>query len=367
MSKRILLVDDEELFLKSLQEGLEPYKDVFKTDICFSVNQAIKQVVTKKYDLVITDIRMPMKSGIDLLIFLREVKYAGKVMVMSAEEPNDGNRRIESYGIIDIIPKPFGLEWFKDKVIDVFSAEEEREKLVTFDSIDLATVMQVINLERKSSVLEIDLKDGKGAIYFDKGEIVNADYKNLKGDKAVRALLARNEGAISVKKKQGKVKRKMRVPFVEYMMEVMKDIDETNREEYEESEAKKKDEPPAQVRNQRFESAFDTLSAIAGFVAAGIYDDDGEMAASRVKNKFNFRDIGGLAVELYNAARTLSDKMNMGNCDFVEIHTDKYIFIHTNIVPGKGSLGVILTSDGNVGLTRHRMNTESRQLAPEFK
>lgn len=366
MAKRLLLVDDEELFLKSLQEGLESYSDSFETDICFSVNQAIKQVVTKQYDLIVTDIRMPVKSGIDLLIFLRQIKYAGKLMVMSGEDPDENYRPIESYGVRDIISKPFKLDWFKDRVMAVFGGEEEQEKLVTFDSIDLATVMQVINLERKSSALEINMKDARGVIYFENGEIINAEYKNLTGDHAVKALLARNEGVISVKKKQGKIKRIMTVPFVEYMLNVMKNIDET-RKDVPGGGMENQGEPAAEMVNQNFEETFDMLASIPGFVAAGIYNEIGRMLATRITTDFKFREIGGFAVELYSAARILSERMGMGNCDFIKIHTNKYIFIQTGIVPGKVSLGVLLTSAGNVGLTRHRMKTESLRLLPEFK
>ena len=62
MTKKLLLVDDEKFFLEGLKEGLLDYEDVFTTDICFSVNEAIKLNEKNEYDLIVTDIRMPKKS-----------------------------------------------------------------------------------------------------------------------------------------------------------------------------------------------------------------------------------------------------------------------------------------------------------------
>ena len=59
MPKKLLLVDDEEYFLKSLQDGLFTLADAVETDICYSVDEAIEFISAQQYALVITDIRMP--------------------------------------------------------------------------------------------------------------------------------------------------------------------------------------------------------------------------------------------------------------------------------------------------------------------
>ncbi len=224
MPKRVLLVDDEELFLKSLKEGLSSLSNVFTTDICFSVNEAIKHLVTRNYDLVVTDIRMPKKTGIELLIYLRDIRFPGKVMVMSSYNTDESSNKIKSLGVVDIISKPFKLEWFKDMLLNQF--RKEKERTVTFESIDLVTVMQIINMEQKTSALQIDINNKIGTIYFDEGEIVHAEYDGLEDEEAISKLITIDEGIISVKNIKGKVKRTMEIPFVQYVMNMMKIIDE---------------------------------------------------------------------------------------------------------------------------------------------
>lgn len=111
----------------------------------------------------------------------------------------------------------------------------------------------------------------------------------------------------------------------------------------------------------------ETLSGISGFIAAGIYNGSGDILATNDKKSFKFEEIGTLAIELYKNAKSISDKMGLGICNFIETHTEKYIFVHMCIIPGKGAIGVLLSSDGNVGLTRHQMRSEGENLIPYFE
>ncbi len=111
----------------------------------------------------------------------------------------------------------------------------------------------------------------------------------------------------------------------------------------------------------------ETLAGISGFIAAGVYNGSGDILATNDKKGFKFDEIGSLALELYKDATSISDKMGLGLCNFIETHTKEYIFIHMCIIPGKGAIGVLLGSDGNIGLARHQMRKEGERLIPDFK
>lgn len=139
---------------------------------------------------------------------------------------------------------------------------------------------------------------------------------------------------------------------------------EGNGKEPKEREAKERD--MAQEQGNKFEEAFTNIAEISGYVASGVYNASGEILASRASGEFNIHEVGGLAIELYKAARSIAEKMGIGICNFVEIHTDDFIFIHSCIVPGKGAMGVLLKTSGNIGLTRHQMRKEAKKLVSEF-
>ena len=78
----------------------------------------------------------------------------------------------------------------------------------------------------------------------------------------------------------------------------------------------------------RFDKAFENLSTVSGFLIAGIYNSQGEVLAATSSSRFNFHEVGGFAIELYRGAKGITDKMGLGTCNFVETHTDNFIYIH---------------------------------------
>lgn len=70
MAKRILIVDDEAMITKSLKKLLT--KEGFEPIIVSSGNEALDQVKTNDFDLLIIDIRMPQMDGIETIRAIRE-------------------------------------------------------------------------------------------------------------------------------------------------------------------------------------------------------------------------------------------------------------------------------------------------------
>ena len=82
--KRVLIVDDEEDMIWSLQKNLpnEGLKLIIFT--ASSGEEALAILEKTKIDLVVTDIRMPGISGIDLLLAIRNSYPDIGVIVMTA-------------------------------------------------------------------------------------------------------------------------------------------------------------------------------------------------------------------------------------------------------------------------------------------
>lgn len=371
MPKRLLLVDDEKLFLKSLQEGLASLSDLFETDICFSVNEAIKQIVTKSYDLIITDIHMPGKSGIDLLIYLKDMKFHGKVMVMSAYNTDNNSRDIRSFGVVDVFSKPFNLEWFKNKLVDIFNeTQQDKEKIVTFDSLDLVTVMQIINMERKTAALEITVEDGKGFIFFKDGEIIHAEYGDQEGERAVVKLIAYRESSIAVKDtRNSHIKRTMQVPFVEQIMNIMKTIDELKRNftpvPGETSKSKKNNKEVSMGISEKLAP----LKDISGYLGAGVFTPQGEMLEGTADiSGIQFVEAGSLIHDTLKDAKDMSKKIGFGNLDLIQLYTELGIVFAKCYNQGNLHFHTILVikNDGNIAMARLKLNKVVETLITEF-
>ncbi|WP_418321254.1 sigma-54-dependent transcriptional regulator [Piscinibacter sakaiensis] len=103
----ILVVDDERGMRSFLQKALAPRCEVVR---CVAdAEQADELVRLHRFDLVILDITLPGKSGIEWLRELREQGFAGEVILVTAFA--DLNTAIEALraGASDFILKPFRL------------------------------------------------------------------------------------------------------------------------------------------------------------------------------------------------------------------------------------------------------------------
>src|ERR1700757_2307897 len=79
---RILAVDDEPAIGESIACLLEaPHRQIA---VAANGRDALALAAKKKFDVVITDHRMPRSGGLELVRKLRRRKYRGKIVVLSA-------------------------------------------------------------------------------------------------------------------------------------------------------------------------------------------------------------------------------------------------------------------------------------------
>ena len=108
MDKNIWVIDDDESIRWVLEKGLED--GGMKVQTFDSANKVIKKLETENPQLILTDIRMPGPSGIDLLDKVKEMRPDIPVIIMTAH--SDLDSAVESYehGAWEYLPKPFDIE-----------------------------------------------------------------------------------------------------------------------------------------------------------------------------------------------------------------------------------------------------------------
>ena len=117
--KRVLIVDDEKDILAVMKEGLQ--RAGFTVEICPDADRALEDYVPGSHDLVITDIRMPGLSGLDLYQKIRSVDPDAKVIFLSAFDAmsKELNSARSLEGAV-IIQKPVGMKDLVSQVKMVF-------------------------------------------------------------------------------------------------------------------------------------------------------------------------------------------------------------------------------------------------------
>ena len=104
----IWVVDDDESIRWVLERGLS--ENGIQVETFDSANKVIKKLETENPSLILTDIKMPGKSGIDLLDEVKELRPEIPIIIMTAH--SDLESAVESYehGAWEYLPKPFDIE-----------------------------------------------------------------------------------------------------------------------------------------------------------------------------------------------------------------------------------------------------------------
>ncbi len=102
---RLLLVDDEkeavDLVKKSILRRIEA-----EVDSAYSGDEAIKHAQEFKPDVILLDVMMPKKSGLDVLPEIREACPGARIVMVSAWASSEVAAKAAAFGVKDYITKP---------------------------------------------------------------------------------------------------------------------------------------------------------------------------------------------------------------------------------------------------------------------
>lgn len=128
MNKKILIVEDIKSIRSALHDSLCEKYEVYSAG---DYNEAVAILDETKIDLLITDIKMPGKSGLDLIVYTREKYPDTQYSLITAYDINQYIHFAREYNVWNIIPKYSSLdlryiEVMVDKILykDIFGVEK---------------------------------------------------------------------------------------------------------------------------------------------------------------------------------------------------------------------------------------------------
>lgn len=110
---RILVVDDEVTLVKGIKFNLE--NEGYEVDACYDGSSAVEMARKKNYDLIILDLMMPEKDGLEVCQEIRTFSTVPVIMLTARSESYDLLMGFES-GADDYITKPFNVLELKARV-----------------------------------------------------------------------------------------------------------------------------------------------------------------------------------------------------------------------------------------------------------
>lgn len=117
---RLLIIDDEEIVISSCHRVLR--KSGYEIESARSGEEGLQKAAATKYDVIVTDLKMP---GIDGLEVLRRLKAADRqqvVVVFTGFANVSTARESLKLGAFDYVPKPFTAQELRDVVANALES-----------------------------------------------------------------------------------------------------------------------------------------------------------------------------------------------------------------------------------------------------
>ena len=126
---RLLVVDDEPDIVHVLKLGLQ--QNGFLVDGFTNSEEALQSLKSnaESYCLVLSDVRMPGLSGIQLAKRVKEINPNVKVVLMTAFEirDNEFSKVFPSTRVDGFVQKPIGIRELTNKILNITGVSEEEK------------------------------------------------------------------------------------------------------------------------------------------------------------------------------------------------------------------------------------------------
>ena len=181
----VLVVEDEAGLLRGIVRGLSADPRLHLEGVS-TVDRAEEILDSSPPDLLITDIRLPGRSGLDLLLELERRSLRIPVVVITAHMAAYEDRLANRTGLT-VLEKPVPLADLRRIVKEKLEAETSDTRSTPFE---LQDYLQLASLGRYSLAFDVQLPDGgSGQLEVVEGELWNVYSGEYEGESALRLLL----------------------------------------------------------------------------------------------------------------------------------------------------------------------------------
>ena len=128
MKIKVLLVDDEKDFVETLDERLQ-IRD-FNVTTAFSGDEAIKLVEENDFDVIVLDVQMPGKSGIETLKEIKNMGNISQVIMLTGHATVKTAIEGMKNGAYDYLMKPTDTDELTEMINKAYQlVSEQRDRI----------------------------------------------------------------------------------------------------------------------------------------------------------------------------------------------------------------------------------------------
>ena len=131
---RVLLVDDEEQFVDILAQRLEARG--LEVATAYNGDEALAQLKRSEVDVILLDVLMPGRSGIETLREIKQAKPLTEVILLTGHATVETAIEGMKLGAYDYLMKPMETEVLVEKVHKSFRRKADQEKRIRQAEVD---------------------------------------------------------------------------------------------------------------------------------------------------------------------------------------------------------------------------------------
>lgn len=146
---KLLLVEDDKILSKLVKKQLN--KAGYEVDIAPDGELAEISATTRQYDLMILDLNLPKKNGLEVLESLRKAGYSIPVLILTAKDKAEDRVKGLRLGADDYLGKPFDSAELLERIQAILRRSgTERNSLLQAGDVILDLVKRTVTREGKN-------------------------------------------------------------------------------------------------------------------------------------------------------------------------------------------------------------------------
>lgn len=226
-----LVVEDEALLLDAISMALGRTGSL-RISRAHDASEALAIARVDLPDVVITDVKMPGISGLELLELLRNDFPTLPIVVMSAFGPSVRRQALRK-GATHFLDKPFPIAELRGVLQSVLvkrgsmmPTPSDASFEGAIESLSVPDIIQVACMTRGSARIELSSSAGSGLLFIEGSNVVDAEWEGRSGIDAVRAAMSLGSGRFRVYSGTSHEPRSIHMPWTELVMECARLQDE---------------------------------------------------------------------------------------------------------------------------------------------
>lgn len=149
---RLLLVEDDNLLGEAIRQAL--HDAAYAIDWVQDGSTALSTIKTQDYSLVLLDLGLPQKDGIEVLSELRKAKNAVPIIIITARDAVEDRIKGLDFGADDYLVKPFLINELQARIRAVVRRNQGvADPILSNESLELNPATREVKINNQTHLL----------------------------------------------------------------------------------------------------------------------------------------------------------------------------------------------------------------------